>query len=141
MLTENEITIGLATILVFGIGAPWVARRTGIPSLLLLVPSGPLAGDILGRSHVLNVAGRVAAASSVPVPLRSTGRAFAADVTRREIGSMYGAGGVIRNAALPLPDGAIMLAAIHVDGTVDLQADEAAVPPEATVIAHIPAGS
>ncbi len=47
-MSENEITIGLVTILVFGIGAQWIGRRSGIPSLLLLLPAGLLAGDVLG---------------------------------------------------------------------------------------------
>jgi NhaP-type Na+/H+ or K+/H+ antiporter len=46
MLSENEIIIGLSTIIVFGLGAQWLGRRTGIPSLLLLLPAGLLAGDV-----------------------------------------------------------------------------------------------
>lgn len=47
-MTDNEVIIGLATIVVFGVGAQWIGRRTGIPSLLLLLPAGLLAGDVLG---------------------------------------------------------------------------------------------
>lgn len=47
-MTDNEIIVGLTTILVFGVGAQWIGRRTGIPSLLLLLPAGVLAGDVLG---------------------------------------------------------------------------------------------
>ena len=47
-MSENEIIIGLATIIVFGVGAQWIGRRTGIPSLLILLPAGLLAGDVLG---------------------------------------------------------------------------------------------
>ncbi|MEL7208876.1 MAG: cation:proton antiporter, partial [Actinomycetota bacterium] len=48
MLTDNEIIIGLATIVVFGVGSQWIGRRLGIPSLLILLPAGVLAGDVLG---------------------------------------------------------------------------------------------
>ena len=47
-MSADEATIGLATIVVFGVGAQWIARRVGIPSLLLLLPAGLLAGDVLG---------------------------------------------------------------------------------------------
>ena len=47
-MSENEIIVGLCTIVVFGIGAQWIGRRTGIPSLLLLLPAGLLAGDVFG---------------------------------------------------------------------------------------------
>jgi NhaP-type Na+/H+ or K+/H+ antiporter len=46
MLTDNEVIVALATIAVFGIGAQWVGRRLGFPSLLLLLPAGLLAGDV-----------------------------------------------------------------------------------------------
>ena len=48
MLTEAEIYVSLATIIVFGIGAQWIGRRLRFPSLLLLLPAGLLAGDVLG---------------------------------------------------------------------------------------------
>ena len=48
VLSENEILVNLATIVVFGIGAQWIGRRLGFPSLLLLLPAGLLAGDVLG---------------------------------------------------------------------------------------------
>ena len=48
MLSEDEILVALATIAVFGIGAQWIGRRLGFPSLLLLLPAGLLAGDVLG---------------------------------------------------------------------------------------------
>jgi NhaP-type Na+/H+ or K+/H+ antiporter len=48
MLTENEIIIALATIAVFGLGAQWIGRFFGFPSLLLLLPAGLLAGDVFG---------------------------------------------------------------------------------------------
>src|SRR5215211_571426 len=44
-LSANEITIGLATIVVLGVGAQWVARRLEFPSVLLLLPAGILAGE------------------------------------------------------------------------------------------------
>ena len=47
-MSADEATIGLATIVVFGVGCQWIGRRLGIPSLLLLLPAGLLAGDVLG---------------------------------------------------------------------------------------------
>ncbi len=46
-MDQNAIFLGFGTIIVFGIGAQWVGRRSGIPSLLLLLPAGLLAGDVL----------------------------------------------------------------------------------------------
>ena len=37
---DSDIIVGLATIVVFGVGAQWIGRRSGIPSLLLLLPAG-----------------------------------------------------------------------------------------------------
>lgn len=48
MLSETEILISIATIAVLGVGAQWIGRRLGFPSLLLLLPAGLLAGDVLG---------------------------------------------------------------------------------------------
>ena len=45
-MSDAEIIIGLATIVVLGVGAQWIGRRTGVPSLLLLLPAGLLAGDV-----------------------------------------------------------------------------------------------
>ena len=47
-MTDNEIIIGLAAIIVLGVGSQWIGKRTGIPSLLLLLPAGLLAGDVSG---------------------------------------------------------------------------------------------
>ncbi len=46
MLTENEIIIAFATIAVFGIGAQWIGRYFGFPSLLVLLPAGLAAGAL-----------------------------------------------------------------------------------------------
>ncbi|MCZ6444716.1 MAG: cation:proton antiporter [Planctomycetota bacterium] len=46
MLTENEIIIAFATIALFGIGAQWIGRFFGFPSLLLLLPAGLAAGAL-----------------------------------------------------------------------------------------------
>ena len=48
MLTDTEIVVSLGTIAVFGIGAQWIGSFFGFPSLLLLLPAGLLAGDVLG---------------------------------------------------------------------------------------------
>ncbi len=45
---DSDIIVGLATIVVFGVGAQWIGRRSGIPSLLLLLPAGVLAGPVFG---------------------------------------------------------------------------------------------
>ncbi|MGA9276498.1 cation:proton antiporter [Ilumatobacter sp.] len=47
-MSDNEIIVGLSSILVLGIGAQWIGRRVRIPSLLLLLPAGILSGDVLG---------------------------------------------------------------------------------------------
>jgi NhaP-type Na+/H+ or K+/H+ antiporter len=47
-MEDNQIIVGLVTIVVFGVGAQWVGRRLGFPSLLLLLPAGLLAGDVFG---------------------------------------------------------------------------------------------
>jgi len=47
-LTDADIYIAVATIAAFGIGGQWIGRRLGFPSLLLLLPLGLLAGDVLG---------------------------------------------------------------------------------------------
>lgn len=43
-MSETQITIGLATIVLFGVGAMWIALRFNFPSLLLLLPAGLVAG-------------------------------------------------------------------------------------------------
>ena len=43
-LSDREIILGLTTIIVLGVGAQWIARRSGFPSLLLLLPAGLVAG-------------------------------------------------------------------------------------------------
>jgi hypothetical protein len=48
LLSDNQIIIALATIVVLGVGAQWIGRLLGFPSLLLLLPAGLLAGDISG---------------------------------------------------------------------------------------------
>lgn len=45
-MSEQRIILGLATIVVLGIGAQWIAKRRDIPSLLLLLPAGLFAGNV-----------------------------------------------------------------------------------------------
>lgn len=45
-MTE-QLLIGLTSIIVFGVGAQWLAWRTQLPAILLLLISGILAGPIL----------------------------------------------------------------------------------------------
>ena len=47
-MSDTAIYIAVATIAIFGIGGQWIGRRLGFPSLLLLLPLGLLAGDVLG---------------------------------------------------------------------------------------------
>jgi NhaP-type Na+/H+ or K+/H+ antiporter len=44
-MTTNEITIGLASIVVVGVAAQWVGRRFEFPAILLLLPAGLVAGE------------------------------------------------------------------------------------------------
>jgi NhaP-type Na+/H+ or K+/H+ antiporter len=43
-MTDDQIIIGFTTIVAFGVGSQWIARRLGFPSLLLLLPAGLIAG-------------------------------------------------------------------------------------------------
>lgn len=45
-LSDDRIIVGLATIVVLGVGAQWIAKRRDFPSLLLLLPAGLLAGNV-----------------------------------------------------------------------------------------------
>lgn len=47
-MDTTEVTIALGTIVVFGVGAMWLGRRTGIPSIVLLLLAGILAGPVTG---------------------------------------------------------------------------------------------
>lgn len=44
-MDENEVIVGLTAVVVLGVGAQWVGRRLNIPSLLLLLPAGLVAGE------------------------------------------------------------------------------------------------
>ena len=43
-----EITIALGTIVVLGVGAQWLGRWSGIPSIVLLLFAGIIAGPVMG---------------------------------------------------------------------------------------------
>lgn len=47
-MSSDEILIGFATIVVLGIGCQWIGRRLELPSILLLLIAGILAGPALG---------------------------------------------------------------------------------------------
>jgi NhaP-type Na+/H+ or K+/H+ antiporter len=47
-MDSTQVTIALGTIVVFGVGAQWVGRRTGIPSIVLLLVAGVIAGPVTG---------------------------------------------------------------------------------------------
>ena len=42
------ITVALGTIVVFGVGAQWLGSKTGIPSIVLLLLAGIIAGPVTG---------------------------------------------------------------------------------------------
>jgi NhaP-type Na+/H+ or K+/H+ antiporter len=44
----TDVTIALGTIVVFGVGAQWFGRKTGIPSIVLLLLAGIIAGPVTG---------------------------------------------------------------------------------------------
>lgn len=44
----NEILLGLVSIIFFGIGAQWLAWRTNLPAILLLLIGGIIAGPVTG---------------------------------------------------------------------------------------------
>ena len=45
-MDAESVTLALATIVVFGVGAQWLARITGLPSIVLLLLAGILAGPV-----------------------------------------------------------------------------------------------
>jgi NhaP-type Na+/H+ or K+/H+ antiporter len=47
-VVESDIVRGIGLIVVLGIGLQWVARRAGIPSIVLLLAGGLIAGPWLG---------------------------------------------------------------------------------------------
>ena len=47
-MTESELLVGLAAVVVLGVGAQWVAARLRIPSILLLLVLGFVAGPVTG---------------------------------------------------------------------------------------------
>lgn len=47
-MNETELLVGLAAIFVFGVGAQWVAARLRMPSILLLLMLGFIAGPVTG---------------------------------------------------------------------------------------------
>ena len=47
-MSESDLAIGLAAIVVLGVGAQWLASRVRVPSILLLLLAGFLAGPVTG---------------------------------------------------------------------------------------------
>jgi NhaP-type Na+/H+ or K+/H+ antiporter len=47
-MDTSEITLALGTIVVFGVSAQWLARWSGIPSVVLLLVAGIVAGPVTG---------------------------------------------------------------------------------------------
>lgn len=45
---DDQTTVGLAAIIVLGVGAQWVARELRLPSIVLLLIAGVLAGPVAG---------------------------------------------------------------------------------------------
>ena len=56
-MSANSVLFGAAAIVVLGVGAQWIARRLNIAPLLLLLPAGLLAGDVLGLVNPLDALG------------------------------------------------------------------------------------
>lgn len=54
---EEHALIGLALILILGIGAQWLAWRLRLPAILLLLLTGILAGPVTGLLHVNELLG------------------------------------------------------------------------------------
>lgn len=46
--SESDLGVGLAAIIVFGVGAQWLGSRLRIPSILLMLIGGVVAGPVLG---------------------------------------------------------------------------------------------
>jgi len=47
-MDATDVTIALGTIVVFGVGAQWLSRLSGIPSIVLLLFAGIIAGPVTG---------------------------------------------------------------------------------------------
>lgn len=47
-MTHSELLIGIAVVFIFGIGAQWISARLRIPSILLLLILGFVAGPVTG---------------------------------------------------------------------------------------------
>ncbi|MCO5317589.1 MAG: hypothetical protein M9942_04035 [Microthrixaceae bacterium] len=45
-MSDEQIIVALAAIVVLGVGAQWIAKRRDFPALLLLLPAGLLAGNV-----------------------------------------------------------------------------------------------
>jgi NhaP-type Na+/H+ or K+/H+ antiporter len=45
---ETDIMIGLTSIVVFGVGAQWLAAQLRVPAILLLLAAGVIAGPVTG---------------------------------------------------------------------------------------------
>ena len=43
-MSEDQVVLGLCSLVVLGVGAQWIGRRLAFPSLLLLLPAGLVAG-------------------------------------------------------------------------------------------------
>lgn len=56
-MSANGVLFGVAGIVLLGVGSQWIARRLNIAPLLLLLPAGLLAGDVLGLVKPLEVLG------------------------------------------------------------------------------------
>lgn len=47
-MDTTDVTIALGTIVVFGVGAQWLSRVAGVPSIVLLLFAGIIAGPVTG---------------------------------------------------------------------------------------------
>jgi NhaP-type Na+/H+ or K+/H+ antiporter len=56
-MSADSVLYGVAVIVVLGVGSQWIARRLNIAPLLLLLPAGLVAGDVLGLVQPLEMLG------------------------------------------------------------------------------------
>jgi NhaP-type Na+/H+ or K+/H+ antiporter len=91
-LTE-EFLIGIASIIVFGIGAQWLAWRLRLPAILLLLGFGFLAGPVAGFLNPDELLGELL----LPVVSVSVALILFEGGLSLKIAELKGFGGVVRN--------------------------------------------
>ena len=90
---------------------------------------------MLGRRWVLRVAHKHHTGITGSAPTRWTAHAFGGEVTRIDVGHRFDAGATVQTVTAPLPEGALLLAAVSPDGDADLDATTDTIGPGDTLIA------